>query len=354
MACFWKNERNAVEVCLREVGNYVYIGYEDPDPEYSLVEVSRDLSGYVKTDFFGPTAFGNSLYSKRQQIYQLRYNTTPNPDTVTIWRDDGETEFTEVTGVPTGLSAVSKQVIHTNGKIRGVNEAAGNIASFYESDDGEVWGLLPGSVSVTTSAAGFPGAYTVAGSRIITNRTIGTGVPQFYYSDNGGSTWTAGSGATGSGSTPGHPFLHSGPNIIAIANTEIYTSSDGAAWAKYTSLFAYTGAFMQFTTQAPQMAANGTGRVVIAGQLSSSGAYGFAYSANHGASWTLRTQVAGGLPDNSDVWSIHWDDVSAQFVVFAVRGDTGTSQIYTSPTGQTWTAGIVIPDLVRAPTQVID
>jgi hypothetical protein len=106
MACFWKNERNAVEVCLREVGNYVYIGYENPDPEYSLVEVARDLSGYVKTDFFGPTTFGNSLYSKRRQIYQLRYNTTPNPDTVTLWRDDGEPTFTEVPGVPPGLSTV--------------------------------------------------------------------------------------------------------------------------------------------------------------------------------------------------------------------------------------------------------
>jgi len=354
MACFWKNERNAVEVCLREVGNYVYIGYEAPDPEYSLVEVARDLSGYVKTDFFGPTTFGNSLYSKRRQIYQLRYNTTPNPDTVTLWRDDGEPTFTEVPGVPTGLSAVSKQVIYTNSKLRGVNEVTGSVVSFYESDDGEVWSLLPGSASVAASVAGFPGSCTVTGSRIVTNRTSGTGVPQFYYSDDGGTTWSAGSGATGNSSTPGHPFLHSGSNIISIANTEIYVSADGSAWTKYTGLFAYTGGYMQFSTVAPQMAANGTGRVVIIGQLASGGAYGFAYSTNHGASWTLRTQVAGGLPDTSDVWSIHWDDIGEQFVIFAVRGDTGTSQIYTSPTGQTWTAGIVIPDLVRSPTQVID
>jgi hypothetical protein len=351
MACFWKNERNAVEVCLREVGNYVYVGYDDPDPEYSLVEVARDLSGYVKTDFFGPTAFGNSLYSKRRQIYQLRYNTTPNPDTVTLWRDDGETNFTEVAGVPTGLASFAKEIIYTSGKLRGVNWDGSFNVSFYASEDGEAWSLVPGSVSVSDSIAGAPGAYTVLGSRLISaRRGVGSSVnPTIFYSDDGGATWTGGTGTNTSGSNSGvYPFVHTGSNIIALQAGNIYVSADGAAWTRY------TGLFVSFFAEGPKIAASGTGLVVAAGTVQSSGFPGFAYSANHGTSWALRDQPTAGIPDFSEVYALFWDAVDEQFVVFVVRGDTGTSQIYTSPTGQTWTAGIVIPDLVRSPTQVID
>ena len=352
MACFWKNERNAVEVCSREVGNYVYIGYEDPDPEWSLVEVARDLSGYVKTDFFGPTAFGNSLYSKRRQIYQLRYNTTPNPDTATLWRDDGEPEFTEVAGVPTGLAANAKEVIYTVGKLRAVNEVTGFVDSLYESDDGETWGLVPGSVSFQDSAAGYPGSYTILGSRLIGVRYGGGSSvnPTIFYSDDGGATWTGGTGTNTSGSDSGvYPFVHTGSNVIALQAGNIYVGSDGAAWTRY------TGLFVSFFAEGPKIAASGTGLVVAAGTVQSSGDRGFAYSANHGTSWTLRDQPTAGVPDLSEVYALFWDLVSAKFVLFVERGDIpGTFQIYTSPTGATWTAGIVIPQIERSPTQVID
>ena len=354
MACFWKNERNAVEVCLREVGNYVYIGYVDPDPWYSMIEVARDLSGYVKTELSTstPGAFGNSLYSKRRQIYQLRYNTTPNPDTVTLWRDDGEPTFTEVPGVPTGLAANAKEVIYAAGKLRAVNEITGFVDSLYESDDGETWSLVPGSVAFQDSEAGYPGAYTVLGSRLIAASRV-TASPSIYglrYSDDGGSTWLNGAGTNVTGTGSGvYPFLHTGANIIALKSGSIYVGADGATWTRY------TGLFVSFNAEGPKIAASGTGLVVAAGTVQSSGFPGFAYSANHGTSWSLRTQVAGGLPDFSEVHALFFDTVGEQFVVFVERGDiSGTFQIYTSPTGVTWTAGIVIPQIQRSPTKVID
>lgn len=347
MACFWKNERNAVEVCLREVGNYVYIGFEDSATV--LVEVARDLSGYVTTAFSGPSTAGNTIYSKRRKIYQLRYNTTPNPDTVTLWRDDGEPTFTEVAGVPSGLAADAKEVIYTVGKLRGVNQAPGGVDSLYESDDGETWNLVPGSISFQDSTAGYPGSYTVLGSRLICVSYAGGGggTQTIYYSDNGGATWTAGTGTNTSGSYSGvYPFVHTGSNIIALNVGNIYVGSDGAAWTLY------TGLYVSFSAEGPKIAASGTGLVVAAGTVTASGDRGFAYSANHGGSWTLRTQVAAGLPTSTEVYALFWDGV--KFVLFVKRTDTGDYQIYTSPTGATWTAGIVIPLILRSPTQVID
>ena len=351
MACFWKNERNAVEVCLREVGNYVYIGYEDPDPDYSLIEVARDLSGYVKTDFFGSLS---TIYSKRRHIYQLRYNTAPNPDTVTLWRDDGAGVFSEVTGVPTGLTAEAHEVIYAAGKLRAINEDAGFVDSLYESEDGEAWTMVPGSVSFPRASAGYPGYYTVLGGRLIVARAGGATSSAYAlnYSDDGGATWSAGTGSnvSGLGNTP-YPFVHSGPNIIAVHGGNIFISTNGAAWTLYAGL--YNDVFT--VPKGPRIAASGAGLVVAAGVEASSADYAFAYSSNHGTSWATRTQVAGGLPDLSDVKALFWDPVSTEFVVFVERGDiSGTFQIYTSPTGQTWTAGIVIPEIVQAPTQVID
>ena len=352
MACFWKNERNAVEVCLREVGNYVYIGYEDPDPDYSLIEVARDLSGYVKTAFAPPGSFGNSLYSKRRKIYIPSYDIAPNPDTVSIWRDDGAGVFSEVTGVPTGLAANAKEVIYAAGKLRAVNEVVGFVASLYESDDGETWTMVPGSVSFPRADAGYPGSYTVLGGRLITAwYGVGSSVnPNLFYSDNGGATWSGGTGTNTAGSNSNvYPFVHSGSNVIALQAGNIYVGSNGASWTRY------TGLFVSFFAKGPKIAASGTGLVVAAGTVQSSGDYGFARSSNHGASWSLTTQVAGGLPDLSDVKALFWDPVSTEFVVFVERGDiSGTFQIYTSPTGQTWTAGIVIPQIEVSPTQVID
>ena len=340
MACFWKNERNAVEVCLREVGNYVYIGGVSPD--YKLVEVAQDLSGYVETDFSGPTYADHTLYSKRKRIYQLRYDATS-----TVWRDDGAGVFTEVAGaLPGGWSVfayAAYEVVYTAGKLRAVNWDGDSSVSFYESDDGEVWSLLPGSLAAIPYATiGRPNHYTVVGGRIIVNRVdVATSEPPFHYSDDGGTTWTAGTGADSTLNSGKNRFLHSGSNIIAVANSKACVSSNGAAWTEYASVNISTGVGGGW----PVMAANGTGRVVaIVTEV------GLAYSSNHGASWTTVAGVAAGIPDG-EVYALYWG--VAQFVAF-VRRSSGAYQIYTSPTGATWTAGIVIPAIKLPPTQVID
>ena len=354
MACFWKNERNAVEVCSREVGNYVYIGYVDPDPWYSMIEVARDLSGYVATEIdSGETTVAsnnNTLYSKRKQIYQLRYNTTPNPDAVTVWKASAAAEFTEVAGVPTGLAALTHEVIYSAGKLRGINYSASFTNVFlYESDDGETWSLLSGSTAIPYTTAGGPSYYTLLGSRIIVNRiSVPAGAPQFYYSDNSGATWSGSTGAALVGESGKRAFLHSGSNVLAVANALLHVSSNGAAWTQYPNLNISSGIGGGYAA----MAASGTGLVVAYGTQTGTSDGAFAYSANHGASWALVTQAAAGLPATADSWSLFWNTTVTQFVIFVQDGST--YQIYTSPTGQNWTAGIVIPEIVQAPTQVID
>ena len=342
MACFWKNERNAVEVCLSEVGNYVYIGYEAPDPYDSLIEVARDLSGYAKIALPDGLPGNGAMYSKRRYVYSPHYDTVPNPNTVTISRHDGAGVFSEISGIPTGLAANAKEVIYAAGKLRAINEDAGFVDSLYESDDGETWAMAPGSVSFPRASGGYPAYYTVLGGRLISMR-YGAATSSVYalnYSDDGGATWSAGTGSnvSGLGNTP-YPFVHSGPNIIAVHGGNIFIGTSGAAWTLYAGL--YNDVFT--VPKGPRIAASGAGLVVAAGVEASSSDYAFAYSSNHGGSWATRTQVAGGLPDLSNVKALFYDPVSVEFVAFVKRGDTDDFQIYTSPTGQNWTAGIVIP-----------
>ena len=141
--------------------------------------------------------------------------------------------------------------------------------------------------------------------------------------------------------------------MIAVGNGDIYRTTDGAAWTHY------TGLYMWFFDGPPNMAANGAGKVVAYGQDYGTAAYAFAYSSNHGASWAVRTVVAIGMPANSFAHGVFWDAAGNQFVALMRRGDLsqyapGSHQIYTSPTGQNWTAGIVIPVVEAPPTQVID
>lgn len=347
MACVWTNKRKAVEVCPGELGSYAYIGYEDPDPDYSLIEVAKDLSGYIKTPLTSP--IGSSLYSKQRKIYRTKYDTAPSPNVLSaIERYDGNGVFTPISGHPTGLAAQNKNIIYAAGKLRAINFATGGTDSLYESDDGETWALLPGSVSFGDTAASFPGDYTVLGSRTITARRGGA-TQRLYFSDDGGATWTTGTGATTtSGGASARAFVQSGSNVIAYAD-EIYTGTDGASWTKL------AGFFNDFFAIGNILASNGTGRLVAAGKQQSTGFSGFAYSSNHGASWTVNNWPAAGVGTAGAFPTIHgmfWD--GAQFVVFVDRNDIDAWQIFTSPTGATWTLGIVIPSIQIPPTQIID
>ena len=358
MACAWTNKRNAVEVCsngyIYPLGSYVYVGYQDPN--YSLIEVAQNLSSYTVTPL--PSMSNSTLYSKRQRVYSAKYSQSSSPNTMSVSRYDGAGVFTPISEVPTGLAALSWRIQYTAGKLRAINSATGFIDSLYESEDGEVWAVRPGSVTFTDTAATKLTDYTDLGSRLIGARsgTLSGGSTRLAYSDNAGATWVNGAGSAVSGSNSfSTEFTQSGSNIIAYAK-ELYVGSDGATWTQY------SGLSKQFynTDVHTSLAASGSGAVVVFGSRVSDSEPGIAYSSNHGGSWTLSTWAAAGIPGL-------WADVSmgglfwsgTQFVVFVKRADLSRFQIYTSATGASWTGGMIIPipptTILRGTTvQIID
>ena len=351
MACAWENKQRCVEVCLGDIGNYVYVGYESPDPDYSLIEVAKDLSGYSKIALPGGIP-GETLYSKRQKVYAIDYDTAPNPNTMSISRHDGAGSFVNVSGTPTGLGANDRTgVLYDDGNLRAVDINSSFNNSLYESDDGETWTVLSGSVAFANSGVDI-GNYITFGSRIIGIRyghLGGTGgIKRLAYSDDGGATWVEGTGSLDSGGgSRQRSFVQSGSNLIVYAD-DIYVSSDGANWSRY------TGLYNDFYAFGSALAADGAGKVVAIGSLTTSGEPGVAYSANHGASWSVRNwETAGiGTGEFPIAFGLFWD--GAKFVAFIYRPSLDVYQIVTSPTGATWTAGIIIPEIDAYPVQIID
>ena len=338
MACFWKNERNAVEVCLREVGNYVYAAYDGS--EYRLVEVSKDLLGSITTAFSSPadpSVNGTNLYSKRGNVYQMRYANT-NPSALTVYKGDAAGVFSEVGGAPSELGIHAWVITHVAGKLRAVSWPTETTGQFYESDDGETWSILPGSGVAPGDSGSNPGYYTVLGARLLSWEAT--------YSDDGGTTWLLGAASPRlSGTYTMQPFLHSGSNTLMHSLRDLQVSADGATW---------TWVPLQFgsDTSSPKMAVSGTGLAVAVGTVLTGTYKGFMYSSDHGTTWTAISQTASGLPSTSTVYALFWDGV--QFVGFVLRGDTFEHQIYTSPTGQLWTPTLEIPATVGNIIQIID
>ena len=359
MACFWKNERNAVEVCPITIdnGSYTYTESDTsttPATNY-LVVVPQDLASYAKIPISVTSTLYTSifsLFSKQGNVYSVGYR-EGNLSLTSFYKFSADGGYTRILGVPDIIPSHADHITHTAGKLRATRSGTTDWSSqisFYESANGETWVLVPGTTSGSAAAATrFIYHYTVLSSRLIgiSLAAASSGVYGLYYSDDGGATWANGTGSdvASSGNTS-HPFVHSGANIIATHRGGIFVSSDGATWAHYPDVIIPTLAFSR------PVAASGTGLVVVAGTIQSSGLRGFAHSGDHGATWATTTQVAGGIPDASVVFSLFWDGV--RFVGFIQRGDTGVYQIYTSPTGAAWTAGLVVPTIHKLPTQVID
>ena len=339
MACFWKNERNAVEVCsaghIFDLGNYVYIGVDGPD--LLLVEIASDLSSYTTTLLSG--TFDGEIYVKNRTLFHSFTDQSYTVPTV-LSRYDGNGVFATI---PDAFLGTAEVFSHSEGKARVIEHRISDYwQRFMESEDGEVWSPITGSVYIGASIAAYPMVYAKFGSRHI---TIAGGGNPFYYSDDNGVTWAAGSGYSYSGYGTGtRHFAVSGSNIIAV-HSDIYVSSNGASWTK-TAFGGGDAGYMG------NIAASGTGIVVVVGVIPSSGfAPGVAYSWDDGASWTISLATSIGFAVGSQVMQVCWD--GTQFVVFAWDGSG--SKIYTSPTGAAWTQAFVLPyDNWSTFCQVID
>jgi hypothetical protein len=274
--------------------------------------------------------------SKSRKVFRLRFTT--GPDETHIDEHEGGAVFTEVAVVP-GLSRNNKYIQYLAGKLRAGTFISPGLDSIDVSDTGTTW---------SSGGGGIEGVYahTVLGTRLVAS-ILGASV-ELHYSDNAGAAWLLGQGSIDAGNP--HEFCHSGSRLVRVAfgSTDVLSTSDGAAWTTYSN-------FETFASAPPFSAADGSGTILIAGNVVSTGDRAFLRSTNHGVSWATRTFVAAGIPNvsnSSESWGLFWD--GAQFVCLIKRDDLGEFQVYTSPTGLTWAAGIFIPNVEHYPTQIID
>lgn len=328
-----------------ELGSYVYMGYEDPDPDYSLIEVKKDLSGYIKHGSVGSTFMWNtySMHSKQRSLFVMHYDTGPNPAVAQAFKHVGAGAFEEVLGIP-NLSPWGNWVQFLQGKLRSVAWPDINNQVFYESDDGEAWSALTGLVNYAHT----PSDYTVLGARLIAANFGGGTFPRISYSDDAGVSWTDGTGITTGITSSYTGFHHSGSNVLVfLSGRGIWRSTDGAAWTFCTGTDDYG-----YVSYPPLFASDGAGTVLFSATDSFTGYSLFGRSTNHGNTWSERTYVDAGIPDYSTPRGLYWD--GTQFVAVFHRDDTGEWQVFTSPTGLDWTPGILVPEVYRGVVRIID
>lgn len=332
MSCFWKDLHGTNQTCFEPMGghvfplgNYVYIG-SNVDPDYFLVEIAKDFSGHTATPI--PADFvDGEVYVKNRMLFQAFTDQSFTVPTV-LGRYDDPGIFTII---PDAFEGTAERFRYSDGAQRVIeHRLSDSWMRFMETEDGEVWAPVPGSVYIDDNVANFPGEYAKIGSRLLTAGSGGSA--QFYYSDNGGVTWTPGTGVVYGGYSGGSPrFAASGSNIIAT-KADIYVSSNnGVSWARTP----FSAAFAQ------HLAVSGNGGVIVGGKIpSQSFANGIAYSADHGGSWTIATVESVGFPSGTQMQDLFWDGV--QFVAFVWAAGVGYSA-YTSPTGAAWTLAFALP-----------
>lgn len=355
MACFWENLRRAVEVCIPGLGNYMYGQNVTPAPNFNMIEVAQDLSSYTST-LVTPDDYIGSLYSKHGKVYSVRYDSGSDPSVVCNIRRYDDGVMTLLSGTPTGLSIITQHgVYHAANKWRAINTLAGNLDSLYESNDGETWAQVSGSVTFPRAADfGKLIHYTMLGSRFIATKQDATSAIPMQYSDNGGATWidTGAASLTSSAVNVFNPYAYSG-GILTAYNSELYTSTDGASWTRIVGIRGDVSGSQAGVT----LASSGTGLIVATGLLTSApytGSSGFAYSNNHGASWSFVSRTVAGVPTTGYTPFIFWD--GEKFVGFFRKTLTPSAawSIYVSLTGAAWAEVLAIPTPTSTVVQIID
>ena len=325
---------------IHGLGNLVYIGYDAvnyPD-NIAVFEIKKDLSSII---FHGYESFGwgqSVGYSKSQKYYGVGFSGTA------FWiRHQGGGVFSELTSLPNVYNN-RPRVITDGVKLRVVSQQSSSVYGFWESSDGETWTLLNNYTVAFLDQP--PCSYVKFGTRLVYSRDTQYSTNQrFRYSDDNGLSWTDGSGVSGSG-WGGTSYYQGGGGLVAFDPVKggIYGSTDGAAFSTVASLNLGNDI-------SNALASNGSGGVVISiGSISASLA-SLAYSTNHGASFTTRTGSAAGIPDGTTVFGVFW--TGTQYVMAVKNGSSLAYQLFTSPTGASWTSGMVVPDFdVSNPNQV--
>ena len=365
MACFWRDLVGTSQTCYEAppvppgythgLGNIVYIGSDPVNYPVgnAIFEVKKDLSGVIFHGYHSESP--GAAYSKNQKYYIVSY-VYGTPYVATLSRHEGS-------GVVSPVLSSYPNFARTGGPLGGVfNNDAGTVRAwtdtgagngFWETADGYTWTRTMPDRSVSSAPIGrlgltvqLPGRFVAA---ISDWATWDTTYRKFSYTDDVGVTWNAASPVTAASTIQSHIAIQNvGSSVIAVdgGDGKILRTTDGASWSTVATL--NTG----FGVDPPFIASNGSGGIVVLFYNTAYAPYPpAAYSTDSGASWTPRTNAQLGIPDGSDFRGVWWS--GTQFIAIVLRSDTSNSQMYTSPTGASWTASIIVPHTQIDPTQII-
>jgi len=196
--------------------------------------------------------------------------------------------------------------------------ASGIDNTVYCSVDGRSWstngggatlGHPPLSIAVRASD----------GVAIACTATSGSGQVYVLAPDTPGWTANAGPGYSVSGFWPVSATVYDGSFVVATSNGHFYTSTNGSTWTTG------TGTPPTFTSG---LFVQGNGKLLFL----SVGGTTYSYSSD-GATWTAGTMPT--LLTNEKITGATFDDVVGVFIMTV--GTTGTTRVFISSNGTTWT-----------------
>ena len=345
MACFWRDLVGTSQTCntpppvppgfTHGLNSIVYMS--TVSGQVHLAEVKTDLSivdhGLVPSGFV--VSDTPAAYSKNRYYYSVGYDYTVSPGSSTLYRHQGLAQFATLpVAYPRMSSRDVKSVRPDSGVLRLVSFEDDGSYGFWMSTDGE---LFERETTSTVSSLTVHN-YTKFGSRLVVSVLGGTSL--FYYSDNGGASWTAATGAPPPASYTGVVFYQHGGRLIAVDNTaNAYATTDGASWSTLVT-------FRDPGTTPNRIADDGTGRVVVAAARLFYANPTFLISGDYGASWTSISNAAAGI-GGATLYGVFHNGTEC-----VALADNGSYQdwLYTSPTGSVWTPIMQIPFIWSANT----
>lgn len=341
MSCFWKDLHGTNQTCfeqagfLHELGSYVYMGYESPDPSNSLIEVKKDLSGYTKIGLISdyglagdPLLTDPQFFSKNRRVFRFTADDLSTP-LAYIERHDGSGAMSDVT--PSGLRNSNYRMSMTleQDALLIMNITNAPFGILQSSSDGGAWTNITGETAVLDGAEYAEIATAVQYNGLLVAFTM---TKKIAYSDDNGASWNV-LFAVGGGAVNSEFIISQGRLLFTTYDAGSYWTDDGVNWIVSNTF--------KSRYSAPYFAANGAGTILKKAHNPFNGLYGFSYSTDNGSTWNLMGfhhdpafSPAGNLGADVDYVFLFWD--GSQFVAFLrmfAFGGGDRWDAYTSPTG---------------------
>ena len=360
MACFWKNERNAVEVCdtpwVHGLGNFLYWSFDatmNPD-DSSLVELKADLSGVIwhnTPGYIVPAAAGMVTFNRHLLIWD-----DFDDEGTWFWHIGGGQELAIPGTLGVDFPAYEQSNGYAGAAFRGsplselfFNQwVSGTAWDIWYTTDGVTWGELAAPFDVGYD----PQAVFRIGPRLLAATSRASpATTRMYYSDNNGSSWIFAAALTAQPANAA--FFKMGDGSVLVAYFGAYRvyaarTTDGASWGAGSVSVGAGNSSYGTSVYGPMCSTNGNERAVLVYKqddpfVSMPGTTVVcAYTDDYGATWIQVQLSASGLPGSG--WgsaALFWTGV--QFALVMTKDATQESRVYTSANGAVWSPDLVVP-----------